>query len=118
MCFNLVPPIDVSINTADEQRLGQPFTMECRVGPAMDINNTFSIVWSLRFTAEVRSVNSIPGSLLSNYSDFFTIPALMKSDRFTTYRCEVVVNFDQPSTVGYEDFSLDNIIGKYVSSVK
>ena len=85
--------------------------MECRVGPAMEINNTFDIIWTIRFVAEVRSVNNTPGSLLRNYSDFFTIPALTESDRFITYRCEVVVNFNQPSTVGYGDFTLDSVTG-------
>ena len=107
----LVPPIDVTITTTDEQIIGQSFTMECRVGPAMEINNTFNIIWTIRFVAEVRSVNNIPGSLLRNYSDFYTIPALTESDRFITYRCEVVVNFNQPSTVGYGDFTLDSVTG-------
>ena len=113
MYLYLVPPIDVTINTTDEQRIGQSFTMECGVGPTMEINNTFDIIWTIRFGAEVRSVNNIPGSLLRNYvySDFFTIPTLTEDDRFITYRCEVVVNFNQPSTVGYGDFTLDSVTG-------
>ena len=86
--------------------------MECRVGPAMNIDYTFDIVWIRQIGVEVRSVNNIPGSLLSNYSDFFTIPVLTASDQFTTYRCEVVVNFNQPSTVGSTDFTLDSVTRK------
>ena len=113
MCLYLVPPIDVTISTTDEQRIGQSFTMECRVGPAMEIDNTFDIIWTIRFGAEVRRVNNISGSLLSQYSDFFTIPILTADDQFITYRCEVVVNFNQPSTVGSADFTLDNVTRKF-----
>ena len=84
------------------------------VGPAMDIDYTFDIVWTIRFFSEVRRVNDISGSLLSDYSDSYTIPVLSNSDRFITYRCEVVVNFNQPSTVGYGDFTLDSVIGMYM----
>ena len=99
--------MNVTINAPDEQIVGLPFTMECRVGPAMDIDSTFNIVWSEQFGPIVRTVNNISGSLLSNYSDFFTIPSITTSNYFASYRCEVVVNFDQPSTIGSADFTLN-----------
>ena len=88
--------------------------MECMIGPAMDIDYTFDIVWTIRFDSEVRRVNDISGSSLSDYSDSYTIPVLSDSDRFITYRCEVVINFNQPSTIGYGDFTLDSVTGTYV----
>ena len=87
--------------------------MECRVGPAMDIEYTFNVIWTRSFGNEVvRSVNDIPGSLLSNFSDFFTIQILTPNDGSTPYRCEVIVNFNQPSTVGSADFSLSDLTRK------
>ena len=81
----------------------------------MDIEYTFSINWTIRFYAERRFVPDIPGNLLNDYSDSYTIPRLSESDRFVTYRCELMVNFNRPAVVGYADFSLNDLTGRYNS---
>ena len=52
--------------------------MECRVGPAMDIEYTFSINWTIRFYDEVRFVPDIPGNLLNDYSDSYYNPKIIR----------------------------------------
>lgn len=45
---------------------------------------------------EVRRVENIPGSLLSNYSDYYVIQTLRAGDAYTSYRCDVLINFTRP----------------------
>ena len=77
--------------TSDEQTLGQPLTLECRIEAAKGINHTADIIWTTGNT-EVRRVENLPGSVISDYTDMFIIPVLKKSDNSTDYRCEVIIN--------------------------
>ena len=96
LCLVIKP--DVTVETSDEQLLGQSLTMECRIGPAYDIyiNSTFDIIWTKESAMEVRRVENISGSLLSNYSDYYVIQTLRAGDAYTSYRCDVLINFTRP----------------------
>ena len=109
----LVAPVHVTINTTDEQIVGQPFTMECRVQRAEDINSTFDIIWSRRRGGEERRVKNISGSLISNYSDFYTI-LLRRSDNDASYRCDAIINLNQPLNTSAH-FELNNVTRKLVT---
>ena len=73
-------------------------TLECEIiGPAREVDSTFDIIWiRLNNNMEVRSVRNISGSLLSDYSDLYTIPVLRRSDAFITFQCFLIINLDQP----------------------
>ena len=91
----LVPKPDVTVETSDEQLVGQSLTMECRIGPAHDIfiNSTFDIIWTKESAIEVRRVENVSGRLLSSYSDYYVIQTLRAGDAYTSYRCDVIINF-------------------------
>ena len=107
----LVSPINVTINATNEQIVGQSFTMECRVQRAEGIDSTFDIIWSRRRGGEERRVKNISGSLISKYSDFYTI-VLRRSDDFASYRCDVIINLNQPLNTSAH-FDLNNVTRKF-----
>ena len=87
----LVPPPFVIINAPDEQDVGQPLTLECKIEAVKDIDGTADIIWTTGNTV-VRRVENISACLLSNYSDFFTTPVLSRNDNNREYQCEVIIN--------------------------
>ena len=89
-------PIAVTINTTDEQIVGQPLTLECRIQRANGFDSTFDIIWTRRHSGEVKRVKNVSGSLISNYSDFYNISVLRRSDNLASYRCEVIINLNEP----------------------
>ena len=82
------------INAPDEQILGEPLTLECKIKTAVDIDDTFNVIWTN--IIEVRRVENISANLIRNYSDFYTIPALSRSDDNRRYQCEVIINTNPP----------------------
>jgi len=94
----LVPPPFVIINAPDEQDVGQPLTLECKIEAVKDIDGTADIIWTTGNTV-VRRVENISACLLSNYSDFFTTPVLSRSDNNREYQCEVIIKIS-PSIRG------------------
>ena len=110
----IVPPVNITILTSDEQIVGQPLTLECRIGAARGIDSTFDIIWTEQRTfTEVRSVKDIPGSLLSNYSDFYTIPILSRNDFLNSFSCEIIINLINQSLSTNARIVLENVIGKF-----
>ena len=109
---HLVLPIVVTINTTDEQIVGQPLTLECRIQRANDIDSTFDIIWTRRSSGEVRRVKNVSGSLISNYSDFYNISVLRRSDNFASYHCDVIINLNQPLNTSVY-FDLNNVTRKF-----
>ena len=111
----LVPPVNITILTSDEQIVGQPLTLECRIGAARGTeDSTFDIIWTQQHNyTEVRSVKDIPGSLLSNYSDFYTIPILRGSDLFNSFSCEIIINSTNQSLSREAYITLANVTGKF-----
>ena len=101
--FYIVPV--VVINAPDEQVLGEPLTLECKIITAIDIDDTFNIIWTNDIT-EVRRVENIPANLISNYSDFYTIPALSRSDDNRRYQCEVIINTNPPVSAAVASIAL------------
>ena len=101
----IVPPPSVAINASDEQTVGQSLTLECRIEAVKDIDSTVDIIWTTGNT-EVRRVENIPAYLISNYSDFFTIPILSRSDNNREYQCEVIINTSPPVT-GNDNITLN-----------
>ena len=88
----LVPSVNITILTSsDEQIVGQPLTLECRIEAVREIDSTFDIIWRTEglTSTEVRSVKDISGSLLRSYSDFYTI-VLRRG--IPSYSCEVIIN--------------------------
>ena len=115
-CFyivlQLVPSFDVTINGSNEQIVGQPLTLECNIGSAKNTDSTFDVVWTRDRTIEVRRVKNISGSLFGNYSDYYTISQIRRSDIYIRYRCDIIINFNQPSnTSGF--FLLFNVTRKF-----
>ena len=104
---------DVTIKTSDEQIIGESLILECRIGPAHDIyvNSTFDIVWMKESAIEVRRVENISGKMLSNYSDFYVIQTLRAGDAYTSYRCEVIINFTRPLNAS-TSITLENVTRK------
>ena len=96
----------VAINASDNQVLGESLTIECKIETAKDIDGTFSIIWT-NDVAELRRVENIPANLLRNYSDFYTIPEVSRSDHKRIYQCEVIINTTPPVSA-----ALDNIVLK------
>ena len=94
------------INAPDEQILGEPLTLECRIKTAVDIDDTFSIIWTNSIT-EVRRVENIPANLISNYSDLYNIPALSRSDDNRRYQCEVIINTNPPVSAAIASITLE-----------
>ena len=111
LCLVIKP--DVTVETSNEQLLGQSLTMECRIGPAHDIyiNSTFDIIWTKESAIEVRRVENISGRLLSNYSDYYVIQTLRAGDAYTSYRCDVLINFTRPLNAS-ASMTLENVIRK------
>ena len=110
--YHVVPDPTVTIVTTDEQLLGQSLTLECRIEAVKGLNGTAEIIWTIRDTeVEVRRVENISGSLISNYTDKYIIPVLRKSDAFTLYQCEVLIN-TRPQLAGRGFFSLNNVTRK------
>ena len=95
--FLIVPPPIVTMSAPDEQTVGQSLTLECRIAAVKDIDSTVDIIWTTGST-EVRRVENIPACLISNYSDFFTIPVLSRNDNNREYQCEVIINISPPVT--------------------
>ena len=94
------------INAPDEQILGEPLTIECKIKTAVDIDDTFSIIWTNSIT-EVRRVENISANLISNYSDFYTIPALSRSDDNRRYQCEMIINTNPPVSAAIASITLE-----------
>ena len=76
---------------------GQSLILQCNISTVSDISATVDIIWTTGNT-EVRRVENIQGSLINNFTDFFTIPVLSRSDNNQEYRCEVVINTNPPIT--------------------
>jgi len=91
----IVPPPTVQVTAPCEQVVGQSLTLQCNITAISDIAATVDIIWTTGDT-EVRRVENLQGSLLSNFTDFFTIPVLSKSDNNQEYQCEVVINTNPP----------------------
>ena len=70
-------------------------SLECKIKTAVDIDDTFNIIWTNSIT-EVRRVENISANLISNYSDLYTIPALSRSDDNRRHQCEVIINTNPP----------------------
>ena len=104
---------DVAITTSDEQIVGQSLILECRIGPAKDIyiNSTFDIIWTKDSAIEVRRVKNISGGLLTNYSDIYVIDTIRAGDAYTSYRCDVIINFTQPLNTS-SSITLENVTRK------
>ena len=47
------------IKAPDEQVLGEPLTLECKIKTAVDIDDTFNVIWTNDIT-EARRVENIP----------------------------------------------------------
>ena len=95
--YLLVPLPSVKINASDEQTVGESLTLECRIEAVEDIDSTGDIIWTTGNT-EVRRVENISAYLISNYSDFFSIPILSRSDNNRKYQCKVIINTTPPVT--------------------
>ena len=109
----LVPPVNITILTSsDEQIVGQPLTLECRIRSPRGIGSTFDIICRTEqlTSTEVRSVKDIPGRILSNYSDFLTIPILRSA---FSYSCEVIINLINQSLSTSERIFLSNAMCKF-----
>jgi len=91
----IVPPPTVQVAAPCEQVVGQSLTLQCNITAVSDIAATVDIIWTTGDT-EVRRVENIQGSLISNFTDFFTIPVLSRSDNNQEYQCEVVINTNPP----------------------
>ena len=87
--------------------------MECRIQRAESIDSTFDIIWSRQRGGEERRLRNISGSLISNYSDFHTI-LLRRSDAEAYYRCDVIINLNQPLNASAY-FVLNNVTRKLVT---
>ena len=111
--YHVVPDPTVTIVTTDEQLLGQSLTLECRIEAVRGLNGTAEIIWTIcDAEVEVRRVENIPASLISNYTDKYTIPVLRTSDAFTLYQCcEVLIN-TRPQLAGSGYFPLNNVTCK------
>ena len=94
------------INAPGEQILGESLTLECKIKTAVDIDDTFDIIWTNSIT-EVRRVENIPANLISNYSDLYTIPALSRSDDNRRYQCEVIINTNPPVSAAIASITLE-----------
>ena len=108
----LVPSVDITILTSsDEQIVGQPLTLECRIEAAREIDGTFDIIWRTEglTSTEVRSVKDISGSLLRNYSGFYTI--VLKRG-IHSYSCEVIINLMNQSLNTSQHIYLSNATRK------
>ena len=101
------------ILTSDEQIVGQSLTLECRIEAARGTDSTFNIIWTEERTSiEVRNMKSIPGNLLSNFSDIYTIPVLRRSDFFDSYTCEIIINLINQSLSTSARILLTNLMRK------
>jgi len=89
--------LSVAISTSVEQTIGESLTLECRIEAENLINSTVDIIWTTGNT-EVRRMENIPSCLISNYSDFFTISILSRSDNNREYQCKVIINTSPPVT--------------------
>ena len=109
----LVATPDVTVETSDEQLIGQSLKLECRIGRADDIyiNSTFDIIWTKEPETEVRRVEKISGKLLSNYSGYYVIQTLRAGDAYTSYRCDVIINFTRPLNTS-ASITLENVTRK------
>ena len=108
----LVPSISVTLHIPGEQIVGQSLTLECRIKSPKDTYSTFDIIWTKNHVTEVRSVKNISGSLLSSYSDFYTVPVLRRSDEYASFRCDVIINFSHPSNIS-ERSVLENVTREF-----
>ena len=90
--------------------------MECRIQRAENIDSTFDVIWSRRRGGEERRVKNISGSLISNYSDFYTI-LLRTSDNDASYRCDVIINLNQPLNTSAH-FELNNVIFNSLTDIQ
>ena len=97
MLFFLVPAPIVQVVAPCEQVVGQSLTLQCNIAAVSDIAATVDIIWTTGDT-EVRRVEDIQGSLINNFTDFFTIPVLSKSNNDQEYHCTVVINTNPPIT--------------------
>ena len=100
----------------EEQIVGQSLTLECRIKSPKDNYYTFGIIWIKDHVNEVRSVKNISGSLLSSYSDFYTIPVLRRTDEYASFRCDVIINFSQPANTS-ERSVLENVTREFCKYV-
>ena len=106
----IVPSPIVQVVAPCEQVVGQSLTLQCNISTVSDIAATVDITWTTGNT-EVRRVENIQGSLINNFTDFFTIPVLSRSDNNQEYQCEVVINTNPPIT-GNDSVVL-NVTGKF-----
>jgi len=77
--------------------VGQSLTLQCNITAVSDIASSVDIIWT-NGGIEVRRVENIEGSLINNFTDYFTIPVLSRSDNNQEYHCEVVINTNPPIT--------------------
>jgi len=85
--------------------VGQSLTLQCNVEVVSDIAATIDIIWTTGDT-EVRRVEDVQGSLINNFTDFFIIPILSRSDNDQEYQCKVVINTNPP-IIGNDTVVLD-----------
>ena len=113
MIFHIIVlEINVTISVPEEQQVGQSLTLECKIVSTSEVDSSFDIIWT-REGMEVRSVRNISGSLLSNYSDLYTIPVLRRSDRLAPYQCDLIINLNQPVNRS-TSILLENVTGTQV----
>ena len=112
LCF-IVPPPLVQAVAPIKQVVGQSLTLQCKITAVSDIASTVDIMWT-NGGSEVRRVN-VPGSLIHNFTDYFTIPVLSRSDNDQEYQCVVVIN-TTPILRGNDSVVL-NVTRKYIKLV-
>ena len=87
--------------------------MQCRIRRVRAVDATFDIIWTRDLSDErVRSVTKLSGSLITDYTDYYVISELRRSDRFATYRCDVIINLNQTLNAS-ANFVLENVTRKF-----
>ena len=118
LIYTTVPVPSITLNTLNNQTVGQSLTLECTVTTVRGITSRMNIVWSsddleLSIVKGINTSSLMNGSVL--FTDVYVIPQLSTADENREYLCEVSIDTD-PSVTANDSIML-NVTGKDSKSV-
>lgn len=112
---HVVPPPTVNVTASnDDQTVGTPYSLECKViiAKGIAVTSSVDITWTVNGTKN-RTVNHKVEDMKSQYTDVYNISELQYDHNNITYCCEVVINGIYTHAEENDSITIDNVtVGK------
>ena len=110
----IVPAPSVTVTAPNNQSVGQPLTLKCKLTTVRGITSRVDVVWSNNGTVLERVIGVNISSITSNtttYIDTYTIQLLTVADDGKVYSCKILINA-HPTITMNSSIILD-VVGKH-----